>query len=277
MDQDRVIELAGALVQHGPGSDRVYIMDPGTADPTVLVRQAESLALREGYGKIFSRVPAFAAEPFQVSGYILEASVPDMYGPLLDGYFLRKFLEAGRMERSEERVEARIRARALVARAEERDVTVQAVSRARLEDLPLLAALYAEVFPVYPFPIQDPAFLREEQGSGAAVYFLIREAGRIIAAGSYEPDRRYGYAEMTDFATLPEARGRGLASALLQAMEAHARETGIRVAYTIARAESASMNLVFGRAGYTYGGVLVNNTLIGRSIESMHVWHRQLA
>jgi putative beta-lysine N-acetyltransferase len=81
---------------------------------------------------------------------------------------------------------------------------------------------------------------------------------------------------MTDFATLPSHRGRGIATRLLGLMDLRAREAGVRVAYTIARASSFGMNITFGRRGYRYAGTLVNNTGIGGAIESMNVWYKTL-
>jgi putative beta-lysine N-acetyltransferase len=81
---------------------------------------------------------------------------------------------------------------------------------------------------------------------------------------------------MTDFATLPEARGKGLAGVLLSEMEKNMQRERIATAYTIARARSFGMNVVFARAGYTFAGTLVNNTNIAGGLESMNVWYKQL-
>jgi putative beta-lysine N-acetyltransferase len=81
---------------------------------------------------------------------------------------------------------------------------------------------------------------------------------------------------MTDFATLPEYRSKGLASFLLMKMEEEMRRRGIITAYTIARAESYGMNIVFSKHGYAYAGTLVKNTNISKGIESMNVWYKAL-
>jgi beta-lysine N6-acetyltransferase len=107
-------------------------------------------------------------------------------------------------------------------------------------------------------------------------YFCVRIGETIAAVSSAEVHAGEGNVEMTDFATLPEYRGRGLSGYLLGRMEAAMRTAGIRTAYTIARAASLPMNLVFARAGYAYGGTLVNNTGICGGLESMHVWHKPL-
>ena len=82
---------------------------------------------------------------------------------------------------------------------------------------------------------------------------------------------------MTDFATRPEHRGQGLSEHLLGSMVTAMRSAGMKTAYTIARATSFPMNLTFARAGYAYGGTLLNNTGICGGVESMHVWYRPLA
>jgi putative beta-lysine N-acetyltransferase len=79
---------------------------------------------------------------------------------------------------------------------------------------------------------------------------------------------------MTDFATLPEFRGHGLALHLLQLMEEVVQSRGIRSLYTIARSYSFGMNITFARNGYSFGGTLTNNTDIFGELESMNVWHK---
>ena len=54
-------------------------------------------------------------------------------------------------------------------------------------------------------------------------------------------------AEMTDFATDPGFRGRGLAVNLLHAMETEVKKEGGLLAYTIARAISKPINTTFAR------------------------------
>jgi beta-lysine N6-acetyltransferase len=90
-------------------------------------------------------------------------------------------------------------------------------------------------------------------------------------------DTANGAVEMTDFATLPELRGQGAAQSLLLAMEEAMRARGLQLAFTIARAYSAGMNVTFAKCGYRYGGTLCNNTNISGNIESMNLWSRPLA
>ena len=127
----------------------------------------------------------------------------------------------------------------------------------------------------YPFPIHEAAHIREAQEDGTR-FFTVRAEGDLVAASSMEPGGAPGTVEMTDFATLPSYRGQGLATRLLDTMDRHASESGLRVAYTIARALSFGMNITFARCAYQYAGTLINNTQIAGSIESMNVWYKAL-
>jgi putative beta-lysine N-acetyltransferase len=142
------------------------------------------------------------------------------------------------------------------------------------EEAPLLAGLYREVFASYPFPVHDSAYIRETMDADVAYFGAFRD-GRLVAASSAEMDPATSSAEMTDFATLPGETGKGLAGALLAAMEQDMPRQGISTLYTIARAFSHGMNITFARAGYEYGGTLVNNTDIFGRIESMNLWHKK--
>lgn len=290
---DAVERLGPALIQHGPFSDRVYVMRPPTSDATRVLLRVDALAAERGYGKIVAKCPASAVPALVERGYRVEAEVPRFFGPEEDGAFVGKFLDPERavdprMERVREVLEE---AR---ARAGERSVAASvvapgtpagsgappeaaaiAIAEARTDDAAALAACYDEVFDSYPFPIHDPAHLREAMRAGTR-FFAAWDDGRIVAASSMEDGGTAGTLEMTDFATLPPYRGRGLASRLLLRMERAAALEGTRTVFTIARALSFGMNITFGRHGYTYAGTLINNTQIASSIESMNVWYRHL-
>jgi predicted GNAT family acetyltransferase len=93
-------------------------------------------------------------------------------------------------------------------------------------------------------------------------YFCAKRGSEIVAASSCEFDFRSQIVEMTDFATLPQFRKKGLAHHLLHAMEEEAKKEQIPITYTIARAGSYPINALLLRAGYEFCGTLVNNTNI---------------
>jgi putative beta-lysine N-acetyltransferase len=107
-------------------------------------------------------------------------------------------------------------------------------------------------------------------------YYAIRESGRITALAAAEIDRDHQNAEMTDFATLPEWRGKGYAGVLLDHIERKAGEFGLKTVYTIARASSKGMNAVFQNRAYTFSGLLKNNSQICGAIQSMTIWYKHI-
>jgi putative beta-lysine N-acetyltransferase len=135
--------------------------------------------------------------------------------------------------------------------------------------------LYRRVFASYPFPVDEPDFLRDAMRNGT-VFSVVVDGERVVAAASAEPCHGHPACELTDFATSPEHRGKGHARRLLRRLEREVADAGVRTAFTIARATSVGMNAVFLSSGYTLAGTLVNNTQIMDDIESMHVWYRHL-
>ena len=149
------------------------------------------------------------------------------------------------------------------------------VSACRPSDAEALSRIYRQVFKTYPFPIHQPVYLKRMMREGVR-YFVVRAEGRIAAAAAAETEHHAQYAEMTDFATLPQHRSQGLAGILLRHMEKSVRPLGVKTAFTIARAASPGMNAVFRRNGYRYAGLLRNNTQIAGRLESMTVWYKPL-
>lgn len=277
MDADAQIQVGDSVLQHGPRNDRVYLMHWGGGAAGPVLDMMERLAKKHGYGKLFAKIPAAQREAFVAAGFTCDICVPRFYGGREDGFFAEKYVDPARREDpARADIEAILAACRQDAYSGEVDLPAgMRMKRAGVDDLPELADLYREVFPSYPFPVQDPDYLRSTLDH--VFYLLAYEHATLAGASSCEMDRDWQNAEMTDFAVRPFFRGRRLAVALLAQMEPMARAEGILMAYTIARARSGGMNLTFRRAGYTYAGTLWRNTDISGGIESMNVWWRELA
>ncbi|UYU17619.1 putative beta-lysine N-acetyltransferase [Methanoculleus submarinus] len=277
MSPDTVTTIDGTLVQHGRLSDRIYVMHLSPADLPGILDDLDALAQRERYTKIFVKVPASALPLFIARGYIVEARVPRFFRGREDGYFAAKFFDADRRQESADvaAVIAAVREKAGDARPAGLPPGWKCAPGSE-DDADDLAALYGEVFATYPFPIADPGYLRETM-AGDYRYFTVRTAdGRLAAASSAEIYREDENVEMTDFAVHPDFRGQNLSGLLLSRMEGEMRAAGMKTAFTIARALSYPINATFARAGYAWGGTLVNNTNICGGFESMNVWYRPL-
>ncbi len=275
---DSILKTKGnAVLRHGTTSDRVYIMKFGRESPGQVVREALKLAEIKGYGKIFAKVPDAAESVFRRAGFITEARIPSFMEDGSGMHFMGLFIDkARRKDASAGKVEAVLNACRQVRPSDKARVIPSGfrLKLAGLADARGLANLYRRVFASYPFPIHDPDYIRSTMHNHVLYNLAIGDAG-LMAACSAECHPDEGYAEMTDFATLPESRGAGLATVLLGRAEGAAASTyRLRVWMTIARGVSTGMNMVFRRHGYHFCGTLVNNTGIAGAIESMNVWYK---
>lgn len=258
---------------------RLRVLRYRASDHRAMVAELQRQAARRQLGKIFVKAPARDRAVLQTAGMVYEATIRGYYDGS-DAAVMALFVDEERRVQPHREEEEHILAavQATPPSDELRPLPEgYEVRRARPDDAEDLAELYGKVFVSYPFPITEPAYLRDTMASHI-VYEIVRdEAGELVAAASAETDTAHNNAEMTDFATLPSQRGLGLARRLLDGLEGVMEEAGITNLYTIARARSAGMNRVFYNQGYEWTGTLVNNCHIAGEFEDMHVWCRQLA
>lgn len=275
---DVVLHRGNSIIQHGHFNNRVYVMKLAPSDIPDIIRYADDLTHKEGYTKIFVKVPESSVEIFASSGYITEATVPFFFHGKEPVVFMAKYTDPSRKEVSYEMVIADVLSEAFKC-AGKRSVPEMpdgfSLMHAHAGDAKEIAALFRSVFETYPFPVFDAEYIRESM-QGQIRYFVIRQSHLLAAVASCEIDAENLNAEVTDFATSPLFRGMGFAGTLLHAMETELKKEGILLAYTIARATSYPINLTFARAGYQYGGLLPNNTNICGAMESMNVWYKKL-
>ena len=275
---DIVLHLGNSIVQHGHFNNRVYVMTLAPEDIPEIIRFADEITLKEGYSKIFVKVPESSAELFIRAGYIIEATVPLFYNGKDTGMFMAKYSDPGRKEVIDAPILADVLSGALNhAEKKKTHMLPDGFTRrqAILEDAEDIASLFRSVFATYPFPISNSDYVRQSM-NGHVRYFVIKNTDLLAAVASCEVDVKNRTVEMTDFATDPLFRGSGFAGILLNMMEDEMRKEGMVMAYTIARAISLPMNSTFASAGYLFGGMLPNNTNISGSMESMNVWYKKL-
>jgi len=140
------------------------------------------------------------------------------------------------------------------------------------------AQFLRRTFSQYPSSLRE-SDLNEKIRVGSSIFrVILDESDELAAVASAEIDHRRRNAEMTDCATRPEHRGKGLMSYLLVHLE-RALWDQLRISdlYTLARAEEVGMNCVFARLGYDYTGRLTNNCRMPDGWESMNVWCKATA
>ncbi len=273
---DSIVKIGKSIIQHGKYNDRIYLMKLDHGDLPSLLDEIDALAEQKCYSKIFTKVPGAFRKLFCEHNYLCEVVIQEYYGKD-DALFMSKFLSDARFVTTQNEIHEDVLKTAL-SKEEEQLSSLSPEYTIRIcdkNDVKEMADVYRKIFKTYPFPIQEPEYLLKVMEENI-VFFGVFNEDKPLALSSAEMDIEHSGVEMTDFATLPEFRGNGFSSHLLAHMNKEMKKRGIRTAYTIARAKSYGMNTVFAKSGYTYCGMLVNNTNISGHIESMNVWSKKL-
>lgn len=278
MQSDNITSLGSSLIQHGKNNNRIYLMKLAPNDSSRIINELDRLAQDNNYTKIFAKVPETQKNIFIQQGYIEEAVIPHFFLGSEDVYFMAKYFSEDRaVENNISEINTILEAcKERKNKAKKIELSPEYDFRICGEDdAKEMALLYKEVFASYPFPIFDQHYIVKTMQRNI-VYFGIWYNGKPVALSSAEMDIKSQNAEMTDFATLPSYRGQNLASFLLKRMEEEMKRRNIKTVYTIARAHSWGMNLTFAGLNFSFTGILINNTNIGGSLESMNVWYKNL-
>lgn len=274
MDKSEII--GRSLVQHGPESRRVYLMHLHPDDFPHIIEQIEQLAQTSHYTKLFAKIPARLGIAFKAAGYEMEAMVPGFFNGTEDAFFMVRYPDPKRRIPNHEELEAF--QQLLMAKSSHKLPPLDSQHDLRLlraDDAPEMTDVFRQVFDSYPFPIFDAGFLRESMARETR-YFGLFHRDKLVGISSAECNDQLKHAEMTDFAVLPNQRGKKIASHLLSAMEDYLIQKAFKTFYTIARLKSLSMNKTFLNNRYRFAGTLVNNTQIAGCIESMNVWYKNV-
>jgi putative beta-lysine N-acetyltransferase len=268
----------GTIVQHGDHNHRIYLMKLHPEDCPGIVEILNTMAAYHGYSKIFCKVPSWAAPLFLADGYAVEGQIPAFYNKQLTVFFLSKFVHAERAKISDSAKFNRLSELLSTNHVEEGKPQKKLKPRIRQfesNDAEAIVSIYLVVFKSYPFPIHDVNYILQSMSENVQ-YYGIEKKGEIVAIASAEVDPDGLNAEMTDFATRPEFRGKSMATYLLKKMEKQMKKQGIKCLYTIARLNSMAMNKTFLKLDYIYSGTLVNNTNISGDIESMNIYYKHI-
>jgi len=276
--EDRIENIGkGSIIQHGKLNNRIYLIKLGKGDCPGILGDLRRIAEEHAYTKIFCKVPEWAAPVFFADGFLTEAIIPGFYQGEDAAFFLAKFLDSDRLMLLENQNLKELSDLLKSSHVREKAYANDSfpVKQLGVADVEQITTLYRKVFQSYPFPIFNREYILHTMEENVR-YFGIAKNGKLLAVASAEIDEKGKNAEMTDFATDPEFRGKKLGQVLLTKMEKEMQAMQIKTLYTIARLRSVPMNKVFLKHQYQYAGTLLRNTNISGSIESMNVYYKKL-
>lgn len=241
-----------------------------------MVKDVTEIAEKNNFTKIIVKTKAADINTLLRHQYQLEAIITNYFHGD-NAYFFTKYLSEERRKTNEWiEQDSIISAIYKKKKSDHIQPTEFEIRVADEHDAEPLAALYSQVFEVYPTPLHSSDYIKKTMTEGT-IYYLVKQGETIVSAASAEINQTYHNAEITDCATLPEVRKHKLMRSLILALEEKLRENGIFCAYSIARAASFGMNAVLHQLGYEYTGRLTNNCVISTDIENMNVWCKDLS
>lgn len=282
------IELANTQVSisDDPYSDRIRCDHPlldqlEELSDDVLKREGArlgerliNLAEREGRGRVVTLTTESVAEGLIDVGFEREALIPGFYEGERACVVLGAYPEGARQHLAHPKEHGRVM-NLLSGRGPRSERATPHTRRATLSDVPALASLLGQTFQEYPTPSDDPAYLQAQLEAGTP-FRVVEEEGALIACASADLVREAKTAELTDCATRPEHRGRGLMRGLLSALCDDVKALGYPTAFTLARARIPGVNLAFQGLGFELHGCMSRSCRIGEGLEDMNVWSKQL-
>lgn len=277
--QDKIETIGNSIIHHGKFNNRIYLLKLAHDEAASVIPELDKLAGENEYTKIFAKIHSDALPDFILNGYVVEAFVPEFYEGKADCIMVAKFLADERSHIPKEKVERF--SKLLTSFSYTESNTLRELEKYRHSvlnhaDIEPVTEVFKRVFETYPFPVHDADYISETMEGDDSRYYGIWDGDDLMGISTAEIDIVNKNAEMTDFAVLPEYRGKGLALKLLHFMEKEMKAAGIKTVYTIARLGELGMNKTFLKAGYKYTGTLVKNTNIGGSIESMNIFYKRL-
>ncbi len=260
-----------------PRNSRLKLMEYRPQDLPLLSKRLVSMAEEESLGKVIVYADMGDVSTLQEQGFEVEGTI--------DGFrdgnpvcMMARFVDQERSVSVD--VEEKDKIVKIAEMASEKEPTVDLpegfeLRPAKPEDAFSLAQLYKEVFTSYPTPIDQPEEI--ERAMEDEVYFsVVTHNEQIVSASSADVFPEQNAAEMTDCATLPAYRGKGLVSVLFSHLEERMRSRGIPNLFSLTRAVSVGMNVIAAKHGYCYRGRLVQNCHIAGQYEDMNIWVKTL-
>ncbi len=259
-------------------NNRLKVFSYEAAKYSQLAEWIKGIAKEKNLGKILFNSKEDGCLDLESAGFVLEGTIPGFFNGE-QAYCYSFFIDPARSlsayQEEEDQILKDVRGNKAPAKSEAKLPTGYKLREIREGDVESLVSLYKNVFASYPSPLFNPGYIKEVMKRH--VYFLaIFDEDVPVSAGSAEMDLINNNAEITDLATQPRARGLGLATMLMEALEKKMRERQINCLYSLCRAGVPGVNRALYKLDYSFQGRLINNCHIGGRFEDMNIWVKWL-
>lgn len=280
-----LLKVSGAPSVHARNdvySDRIRCDHPGSPQGSSLGESLLAAAERLDRGRVVAFVRPAVEDGLKQVGFEREGLIPGYYGGELACAVMGAYPDASRGDLAHPREVAEVKALLAAHEAQLADMDDDRPARPRIEtrratveDASAIAALLDETFKEYPTPSGDPEYVAAAIAEGTPFRFVEAD-GHIVACASADLISDARTAELTDCATRPSHRGRGLMQNVLLDLMDDMRALDYPTAFTLARARIPGVNLAFARLGFSLHGTMRQSCRIGAGIEDMNILSRRL-
>ena len=256
-------------------SDRLRCDHPTVADGEALAEALKRTAHAENRGRIVVMAPTDMADDMRGADFYREGMIPGFYGGDGDCSVMGFSVDPAREGLGFAEDVAEVDALVEAYRPRVRNHPPVDTQRADVDDAPAIAALIDATFAQYPTPSGRPDYIAEAIEDGIP-FRVVRDGEGLLACASADLITEARTAELTDCATRPAARGRGIMQAILTDLMDDLRAIDYPTAFTLARARIPGVNLAFKRLGFGFRGRMRQSCRIGGGLEDMNIWSRHL-
>lgn len=251
-------------------------LQPAKKDAPGVLAHSETL-LTLAQQKELDKIIVFEREPFQAAwreqGYIPEGTIDGFYNgepAFLQSRFLSSQRMAAPYRKEEDEIIRTIHQAENDSLASPLPPGLE-IRNAEIQDAPDIVEIFSEVFDSYPTPMFEVAYVQKVMQENVHLAVAENENG-LIGVASAEIDFARQNAEITDCATLPSYRGRGIMNHLIGFLEKQMVKRNVPHLFSLARAVSFGMNKALYNRDYVYRGRLVKNVHIAGKWEDMNIW-----
>lgn len=232
---------------------------------------------REHLGKIICNCDKESLMIFEEAGFELEGKI-DRYFKGKDAFCMSYFISSDRKNCSNFSKKELLVKQCLDVKntyIKRSNNSKYCIRNANENDIKEMVKLFSTVFLSYPTPIYDEEFLRQSM-HGKVLYKVAVYDEKIISVASAVIDKENLNAEITDCATYPDYRDRGVLSNIIYSLELDLKKQRIITLYSFSRAINPSINFIFSKQDYKFTGRLINNCNICGTFEDMNIWVKNI-